>query len=107
MKRFNFIISIFSLILLARFSSAQPLSIQWAKCFGGSYYEKAYSTHQTRDGGYIMAGETESNDSDVSGNHNNSQGSDCWIVKTDSLGILQWQRCLGGSGQDLAYSIIE
>jgi hypothetical protein len=25
---------------------------------------------------------------------------DYWIVKTDSLGIIQWQNTIGGSGYD-------
>ncbi len=46
------------------------------------------------DGGYVLFGETWSNDGDVSGNHG---GADYWLVKTDSLGNLLWQRCLGSS----------
>ena len=80
----------------------QAPGIQWKKCFGGSSSEQANSIQQTTDGGYVFAGYTWSNDSDVSGNHGNS---DYWVVKMDSIGNITWQKCLGGSGKDEANSI--
>jgi hypothetical protein len=80
-------------------------NIQWQKCYGGSLNERAYSIQQTFDGGYITAGKTNSNNGDVSGNHSNDY--DYWVLKLDSAGIIQWQKCLGGSGDDEATSIIQ
>jgi hypothetical protein len=77
-------------------------SLQWQKCFGGSNWDHAASIQQTSDGGYIVAGSTGSSDGDVSGKH---AGFDFWVVKLSSTGSLQWQKCLGGSGSDLAASI--
>src|SRR5205085_2342361 len=37
-------------------------SIEWKKCFGGSFIDKAYSILQTKDGGYVLVGETSSDD---------------------------------------------
>jgi hypothetical protein len=54
----------------------------WTKCFGGSNEDKAYSIQQTQDGGYIVAGQSNSNDGDVEGNHGNG---DFWIVKLSSF----------------------
>ncbi len=45
---------------------------------------------------------TQSNDGDVSGNHGYY---DYWVVKLDSSGDIQWQKCLGGSNIDCASSI--
>ena len=81
---------------------AQVPSIQWEKRFGGTWFDSAYSIDITSDGGYILAGRTESNNGNVSGNHGLY---DFWIVKLDALGILQWQRTLGGMLNDFAYSI--
>ena len=77
-------------------------NIEWQRCLGGSGADIAYSIQQTIDGGFIVAGYTESNDGDVSGNHGCW---DYWVVKLDSSGDIEWQRCLGGSRYDMAYSI--
>ena len=69
---------------------------------GGSGQEFAYSIDLSNDGGYIIAGSSQSNDGDVSGNHG---GGDYWVVKIDSLGSLIWQKSLGGSGNEVANSI--
>ncbi|MDD3740897.1 MAG: T9SS type A sorting domain-containing protein [Bacteroidales bacterium] len=80
--------------------------IEWQKCLGGSYNESASSIHQTNDGGYIITGFTESHDGDVSGHHGVSEfNTDTWIVKLDILGEIEWQKCLGGTRSEWAYSI--
>jgi hypothetical protein len=78
-------------------------AIQWQKCLGGSGGDEAFSVQSTNDGGCIIAGDTDSNDGDVSGNHGG--GADAWVVKLDSSGGIQWQKCLGGSGADEAFFI--
>ena len=60
-----------------------PPTIQWQKSLGGSFIEKAYSIQQTNDGGYIVAGYSDSNNGDITVNHG---GYDYWIVKLDSSG---------------------
>ena len=75
---------------------------QWAHCYGGTEDEFAYSIKQVSDGGYIVAGGTMSNDGNVTTNHGSV---DCWIIKLESEGNLQWQKCYGGSDEDLAYSV--
>ena len=60
------------------------------------------SIHQTNDGGYIVAGFSDSNDGDLTIN----QGvADYWIFKLDSTGNLIWQKSFGGSNEDKAWSI--
>jgi hypothetical protein len=78
--------------------------LEWQKCYGGSNWDKANSVVQTRDEGYVLAGETYSNDGDVSGSQGNS---DCWVIKLSSDGSLEWQKCYGGSNWDKANSIIQ
>jgi hypothetical protein len=67
----------------------------WNKTFGGPYSDGAWSMQGTRDGGYIIAGYTSSQ----------GQSSDLWIVKIDSDGKKQWEKTIGGSGEDVGYSI--
>ncbi|RAR46640.1 T9SS type A sorting domain-containing protein [Flavobacterium lacus] len=82
-------------------------TISWQKCIGGTGNEIAHSIKQTTDGGYIVAGTADFNQGMVSGHHAPSQTSDMWVVKLDSLGNLVWQKCLGGSGEDIAYSVAQ
>lgn len=77
-------------------------TLQWQKCLGGTGWDEAHSIRQTTDGGFIVAGHTTSNNGDVSGNHGVK---DAWVVKLDGSGSLQWQKCLGGSGQEEALAI--
>jgi len=76
--------------------------LQWKKVYGGSDNDWPYSIIQTDDGGYVAVGLTESNDGDVSGNHGDK---DMWIIKLDSSGTLQWQKTLGGSDWEEAWSV--
>src|SRR6185503_3127395 len=76
--------------------------IAWQKMLGGSQHEYGYGLDLTPDGGFMLSGFTDSNDGDVSGNHGKR---DFWVVKTDGSGNLQWQKCLGGSGDDASYAV--
>ena len=77
-------------------------SIQWKKILGGSDNETPFAIHQTSDGGYVVAGNTLSNDGNVSGNHGDY---DAWVVKIDSSGTILWQKTLGGSGWEEAWDV--
>jgi PKD repeat protein len=80
--------------------------IIWQKSLGGTSDDKAYSIKQTSDGGYIFCGYTLSFDGDVLGHHGSISNEDYWVVKMDSLGNYQWQKCLGGTGaNEVAISI--
>jgi hypothetical protein len=72
-------------------------ALLWEKSYGGSDNEYAFDVHTTNDGGYIVGGFTFSNDGDVTGNNGLN---DCWLIKLDGNGNLQWQRALGGSDGD-------
>ncbi|MBK9246566.1 MAG: S8 family serine peptidase [Ignavibacteria bacterium] len=80
----------------------QAPSIEWQKSFGGSGNDIATSVQSTSDGGYIVAGYTNSIDGNVTGNHG---GEDCWVLKLNSNGSIQWEKTFGGSGVDRAQSI--
>jgi len=81
---------------------------QWDKDFGGMEWEEMYAIQQTSDGGFILGGlarsgiggnKTQAN-WDTSGN-----SPDYWIVKTDSLGNLQWDMTIGGTNGEVLRSI--
>ena len=81
-------------------------AIVWQKSYGGSGDDIARSIEQTTDGGYIVAGYTDSKDGDVTGYHVGMQEGgptwDFWVIKISSTGALQWQKALGGTLVDMA-----
>ena len=89
---------------MANGSFGQAPVIEWAHCFGGTQEDGPYSILRAIDHGFVLVGQTASVDGDVSGNHGNG---DAWIVKLDSMGNLQWQKCFGGTNMDIAYQIIQ
>jgi hypothetical protein len=92
------------LFLFALCSSAQPLAIEWQQCLGGEDVEDCNSIAQTFDGGYIFTGSTNSIGGEVSGNHGKF---DYWVAKVSSSGILEWQKCFGGTEDDYSRRIIQ
>lgn len=86
--------------------------ITWERNYGGGNHDAAVAVRQTNDGGFIFAGNTNSQNGQVSGLHlgaNPVTGNfteDYWIVKTNAQGDIQWQRCLGGSGSDQGEDVI-
>jgi hypothetical protein len=71
-------------------------NVQWAKTYGGTYWDEAYSVQQTSDGGYIVAGGTASFGAGLS---------DIILIKTDASGNVQWAKTYGGTNLDSAFSV--
>jgi uncharacterized delta-60 repeat protein len=71
-------------------------NLEWAKTFGGTSWDQAFSVQQTSDGGYIVAGRTQSF---------GAGGRDAFLVKTDANGNLQWAKTYGGEFWDHAFSV--
>lgn len=76
----------------------------WEKSYGGSSFDSAEHITPTQDGGYIITGNSRSEDKDLK---NNEGQNDIWILKINNSGNLEWQKSIGGSNIDLAYSAIE
>jgi hypothetical protein len=68
----------------------------WAKTFGGIYNEEGRSVLQCSDGGYMIAGFTDSF---------GIIGEDVCLIRTDINGNLQWCKTYGGSGADQSFSL--
>ncbi len=73
-------------------------NLQWTKTIGGPYYDRGYSLIQTSDGGYAIAGYTESF---------GAGGEDVYVVKLDANGNLQWTKTIGGKEGETGRSLIQ
>ena len=84
--------------------SSSTGAIRWQGCYGGSSNEFAYNIAATADGGYLLAGSTNSNDGEVTC-YNVESYQMGWVVKINGSGILQWEETLGGDYHDEEHSI--
>ncbi|MEO0210425.1 MAG: hypothetical protein ABIN66_01065, partial [candidate division WOR-3 bacterium] len=73
-------------------------SLAWARTFGGTIDDYAYSITQTSDGGYAVAGYTTSF---------GAGNVDFLVLKLNPDGSLAWARTFGGTNDDYAYSITQ
>ena len=71
-------------------------NVQWAKTYGGTGDDVAFSVQHTSDGGYIVVGYTESFGASYR---------DIFLIKTDANGNLQWAKTYGGTGGESANSV--
>lgn len=68
----------------------------WQKRYGGAYNDRTWAVYQTSDGGYVVAGYTNSF----------GQGSyDFWVMKLNSDGTVAWQKTYGDVQSDEASAI--
>jgi hypothetical protein len=70
----------------------------WNKTYGGTNDDRAYALVRTTDGGYALAGFTES----YGAGYN-----DYWLVKTDASGNVQWNKTYGGTGPERAFALVQ
>jgi hypothetical protein len=73
-------------------------SMLWSKSIGGAGVDIARSVIKTSDGGYAVAGYT---------NSFGALGDDFLVIKLDNQYNLQWSRIIGGPYSDLLYGFIQ
>jgi hypothetical protein len=71
---------------------------EWNKTFGGESRDDGYCVVQTTDGGYVIAGTSQS--------YGAGYG-DIWIIKTDASGNEDWIQLVGSTSVDMGYSVIQ
>lgn len=68
----------------------------WTKRYGGVNVDVGREVHQTFDGGFVITGSTSSF---------GAGSSDIFIIKTDSIGNIEWSRTFGGLNNDVSFSL--
>jgi len=91
----KFIIIFMSILFLLQFSAVKMYP-GWFKHYGGTSNERCFSIQQTSDGGYVVAGYT---------NSFTFGSEDFAIYKLNSSGNKVWFKHYGGSSDDRGYSV--
>ncbi len=73
-------------------------NIQWSKTYGGSDGDVGYSVRTVSDHGFILTGYSSSF---------GTANADVYLIKTDSLGNLQWSKLYSGPNADYGYSVLQ
>lgn len=94
MKTHLHLLCLLSLFFLS--SIAVSAQVTFQKRIGGIHEDAAYSSIQTLDGCYVIAGYTKSY---------GAGARDAYVVKTDSLGNVLWAKTYGGPADDEAVTI--
>jgi hypothetical protein len=68
----------------------------WTRTFGSTDWEIGRSVQETSDGGYIIAGTTDSL---------GYESEDVYLIKTDDQGHAAWTSLLGGAGEQFGSSV--
>jgi len=81
-------------------------NIVWQNSIGGSLVDRPQAAFQTTDGGFIMAGFS---NSPISGDKTEESkgGNDYWVVKLDATGNVQWENTIGGNDSDVLRDVIQ
>jgi hypothetical protein len=72
-------------------------NMMWNRTYGGAIGEVAFSLVATSDGGFALAGSTDSFGTGID---------DFWLVKTDMYGNMEWSQTYGGANGDYVYSLV-
>ena len=80
--------------------------VEWARSVGGSSDDQINSVSATKDGGYIVGGDFESNTL-TAGDYTlkNNRWNDGFIIKYSANGAVEWARSVGGSTDDKIKSV--
>ncbi len=73
-------------------------NMEWNQTYGGPEFDNANSLIETSDGGYAIAGGT---------NSFGAGESDFWLVKTDAHGNTEWNQTYGGTDAETSTSLVE
>ena len=79
--------------------------LDFVQTFGGSKNDAAKSVVKTQDGGYAIAGYSQSNNADITDKTDDSF--DFWVMKFTENSTLSWSKTFGGSVNDRANDIIQ
>lgn len=90
-------------IWLLKFSGTGNL--EWQKRYGGTGLDVGNHIEALRDGSYLIAASSTSNDGDIRNNHSTGTYTDGVLMKVDAAGNLLWSKCFGGTKNEELFDI--
>lgn len=78
---------------------------EWTKCLGGDGIDEGYDILELATGGYVLVGNSNSQNGDVNGVHDVFQ--DAWIVRMDEDGEIDWATSIGGNNVEYFYGLAQ
>ena len=81
-------------------------NLLWEKTYGSTQSDGPVSIANTQDHGFIILGSTNGSDGDVPFHYGSFFSMDWLVVKTDSIGNIQWSKDIGGTGDEAPYGAI-
>jgi hypothetical protein len=89
-------------------------TLQWKTVLGGEGDEFASNIVELEDGSFMVAGMTQSTSGDITNPlwnldqvKKHTTDSDIWLFHLSPAGTIVWSRTIGGSGSDVASSIVK
>jgi hypothetical protein len=89
-KLANLFFFLFSIVL-----HAQAPAIDWMKRYGGLSQDLMRTLITTTDGGLLFGGYSDSGISGIKTEDRIGYNPDYWVIKTDNLGAIEWQKTIG------------
>ena len=81
-------------------------NVQWQQTYGGDGDDNLFSLIPTKDGGYLLGGNSNSGATN-SKSKTNKSGTDFWVIKVDAIGLIQWQDTYDFGKYDVLTSLVE
>ncbi len=81
-------------------------NITWQKTIGGDQDDNLFALIQTKDKGFLLGGNSNSNATNYK-KKGNGKGTDFWVVKLDESGEILWQETYDYGKTDVLTSIVE
>ncbi|HLO73034.1 MAG TPA: T9SS type A sorting domain-containing protein [Flavobacterium sp.] len=78
----------------------------WQQTLGGDKDDNLFTLSQTKDGGFILGGNSNSGATN-SKSKTNKNGTDFWVLKLDKIGTIEWQETYNYGKLDVLTSIVE
>ncbi|MCJ7762750.1 hypothetical protein MUP38_04760 [Candidatus Bathyarchaeota archaeon] len=89
---------LFSLLIFSLFFSTVNATVEWTRAYTFGVNDRARAMCQTNDGGYVLAGHTQSSNSSVN---------QALVAKVDSSGNLLWNKTYEGAYGCMLWSVVQ